>query len=114
LQRLHIDPNDVVYDNPYFQRKTQRAKGCQIDYLIQTRQRALYVCEIKFSKNAVPPTVIAEVKERIARLSLPRHVSYRPVLIHAGAIADGVLEQDYFAATIDFGELLLRQDNNDE
>jgi uncharacterized protein len=111
LRQLQIDPNDVVYDNPYFQRKTQRTKGCQIDYLIQTRQRALYVCEIKFSKNTVPLTVIAEVKERIARLSLPRHVSYRPVLIHAGAIAEGIVEQDYFAAIIDFGELLLRQEN---
>jgi hypothetical protein len=109
LQRLQIDPNDVVYDNPYFQRKTLRTKGCQIDYLIQTRQRALYSCEIKFAKHAVPPTVIAEVKERIARLRLPRHVSYRPVLIHAGAIAEGIVEQDYFAATVDFGELLLRQ-----
>lgn len=109
FQRLHIDANDIVYDNPFFQRKTQRNQGCQIDYLIQTRQRTLYVCEIKFSRNAVPSAVVAEVKEKIARLSLPRHMSYQPVLIHAGAVAESIAEQEYFAAMIDFGELLTTQ-----
>jgi uncharacterized protein len=106
FRQLHLDPNDVLYDNPFFQRKTLRSKGCQIDYLIQTRQKTLYVCEIKFSKNTVPPAVVSEVKEKIARISLPRHMSYQPVLIHAGAIADGIAEEEYFAATIDFGELM--------
>ena len=104
--QLHIDPNDVLFDNPFFQRKTLRHKGCQIDYLIQTRQKALYVCEIKFSKNVVPTTVVSEVKEKIARISLPRHMSYHPVLIHAGAIADGIAEEEYFAAVIDFADLI--------
>jgi uncharacterized protein len=34
FQLLSIDPNDVVYYNPFFQRKTQRQRGCQVDYLI--------------------------------------------------------------------------------
>jgi AAA+ ATPase superfamily predicted ATPase len=106
FDRLHIDPNDVLYDNPFFQRKTLRQAGCQIDYLIQIRQQTLYVCEIKFSKNVVPTTVIADVQEKIARLNMPRHTSYRPVLIHSGAITDGIAEQDYFSSVIDFGELL--------
>jgi len=106
FERLHIDPNDVLYDNPFFQRKTQRQHGCQIDYLIQVRQKTLYVCEIKFSKNAVPASVITDMQEKIARLSMPRHMSYRPVLIHAGAVADSIAEQEYFSAVIDFGELL--------
>jgi hypothetical protein len=33
FERMHIDPNDVLYDNPFFQRKTLRHAGCQIDYL---------------------------------------------------------------------------------
>ncbi len=106
FQRLHIDPNDVVYDNPFFQRKTRRAKGCQIDYLIQTRQKILYICEVKFSKNILAPGVIEEVKQKIARINLPRHMSYQPVLIHAGAISDAISDEDYFAATIDFSDLL--------
>ncbi len=106
FERLHIDPSDVLYDNPFFQRKTQRQHGCQIDYLIQVRQKTLYVCEIKFSKNAVPATVITDMQEKIARLSMPRHMSYRSVLIHAGAVADSIAEQEYFSSVIDFGELL--------
>jgi hypothetical protein len=68
--------------------------------------RTLYVCEIKFSKNAVPATVITDVQEKIARLSMPRHMSYRPVLIHAGGPAENIVEQEYFASVIDFSELL--------
>ena len=106
FDRLSIDPNDVVYDNPFFQRKTLRQAGCQIDYLIQIRQKTLYVCEIKFSKNVVPPSVIPDVQRKIARLSMPRHMSYRPVLIHAGAMAESIAEREYFSSVIDFGELM--------
>jgi uncharacterized protein len=105
-ERLHIDPNDILYDNPFFQRKTLRTKGCQIDYLIQTRQNILYICEIKFTKNTVPPSVANEVQEKVSRMQIPRHMSYQPVLIHAGKIADSIAEDGYFAATIDFGELI--------
>ena len=46
-------------------------------------------------------------KEKIACLKLPRHMSYQPVLIHAGAAAGSIAEQDYFAKIVDFGELFL-------
>jgi len=71
-----------------------RHAGCHIDYLIQIRQKTLYVCEIKFSKNAVPLAVVSDVQEKVARLSMPRHMSYRPVLIHAGPIAESIREQE--------------------
>jgi uncharacterized protein len=106
FQRLGIDPNDVIYDNPYFQRKTQRQRGCQVDYLIQTRDRTLYVCEIKFSKNPVPASILTEMTEKISRLSIPRGTSYRPVLIYAGRLSPALEESDYFTARIDFGEFL--------
>jgi uncharacterized protein len=106
FQRLSMDPNDIVYDNPYFQRRTLRQRGCQIDYLIQTRDRTLYVCEIKFSKNAIPASVAAEVTEKISRLSVPRNMSYRPVLVYAGAPSPSLEESTYFTAKIDFGEFL--------
>jgi hypothetical protein len=106
FQLLGIDPNDVVFDNPFFQRKTQRQRGCQIDYLIQTRNRTLYVCEIKFSRNTIPATVAHEVQEKVARLQIPRNMSYRPILIFAGEISSGLEDGDFFAATIDFGQFL--------
>jgi len=46
------------------------------------------------------------VQQKIARLSVPRHMSYRPVLIHAGALAESISEQEYFSCVIDFGELM--------
>jgi uncharacterized protein len=106
FQLLSIDPNDVVYDNPYFQRKTQRQRGCQIDYLIQTRDRTLYICEIKFSRNTIPASVGQEVGEKIARLQIPRGMSYRAVLIHSGQISRDLADGDLFSAKLDLAPLL--------
>lgn len=106
FQSLSIDPNDVVYDNPFFQRKTRRLRGCQIDYLIQTRDRTLYVCEIKQSRNPIPASVADEVAAKVARLHIPRHMSYRPVLIYVGEPASSLEDRDYFSAMIDFGQFL--------
>jgi len=30
---LDISVDDIIYDNPFFQKKTLRQEGCQIDYL---------------------------------------------------------------------------------
>lgn len=103
---LGIKPEEVVIDNPFFQRATSRQKGCQIDYLIQTQFDTLYLCEIKFSKNPVGASVIADMKEKIKRLKVPRHMSCRPVLIHVNGMTNDVQEANYFAHLIDFGALL--------
>ncbi len=103
---LAIKSEDVVFDNPYFQRTTTRYQGCQIDYMIQTRFDNLYICEVKFSKNPIGVKVISEVKEKIKRLKMPRHISRRPVLIHVNGVTDETLEANYFANIIDFGNLL--------
>ncbi len=107
IQRLlGVKPEDVICDNPYFQRKTSRQEGCQIDYLIQARFNTLYVCEIKFSKHPIKPSVIQEVENKIARLNLKRQTSCRPVLIHVNGVSDDILDSRYFAEIIDFGQLL--------
>jgi hypothetical protein len=49
-KQLAIDPGTILFFLPYFQQKTKRRQGCQIDLLIQTHNNCLYVCEIKFSK----------------------------------------------------------------
>jgi hypothetical protein len=105
-KQLPFSPDDIVNDNPFFQRKTKRRKGCQIDYLIQTRYNNLFICEIKFSRNLIGSEVIEEVKEKIARISLPRGFSCFPVLIHVNGVSDPVIESDYFSQIIDFSSLL--------
>lgn len=103
---LHIDPNEIIHDNPYFQKTTSTQKGCQIDYMIQTRFNSLSICEIKFSKKPIRDDVILAMKNKIESLNLPKNFSYRPVLIHVNGVEDDVIASDYFANIIDFGELL--------
>lgn len=105
-RNLGIYSEEIVSDNPYFQRKTVRAPGCQIDYLIQTKFNNLYLCEIKFSKNPIGKSIIDEVQQKINRLKRPKSFSCRPVLIHVNGVTDDVQESDFFNAIIDFADLL--------
>ena len=105
-KKLHIDPSDIVYDNPFFQRKTTRQSGCQIDYLIQTRFQTLYLCEIKFSRNKVSSKIIEEVKKKKIRLKVPKGFSILPVLIHVNGYSPIIEEKDFFLEIIDFSEFL--------
>lgn len=104
-ENLKIAPEDIVYDNPFFQKETKRHSGCQIDYLIQTRFNTLYIVEIKFSLKEITPSVIEEVRQKIERLSIPKHFSYRPVLIHVNGVSEELEETEFFSSIIDLGEL---------
>lgn len=106
LQLLHIAPEETVFYNPYFQRKTKNSSGCQIDLLIQTKFNCVYVCEVKFSKAPITAEVIDEVQAKIERMKLPRNFSYRPVLIQVNGVADNVRNGGFFVKIINFGELL--------
>ncbi|SRR5579883_218197 len=103
---LKINPEDIVVSNPFFQRKTTRMPGCQIDYLIQDRFGTMYVCEIKFSKNVIKSDIIDEMKNKISKFKLPRNMACRIVLIHVNGISDDVLESQYFSDVINFTDLL--------
>lgn len=103
---LGLKEEDILYDNPFFQRATNRKLGCQVDYMIQTRFDTLYVCEIKFSKNPIKESIIEEVREKIRRIQAPKHISFRPVLIHVNGVSDSVEESHYFTHTLDFSQLL--------
>lgn len=104
--RLRLSPDDIVVENPYFQHPGTRQKGCQIDYMIQTRTNVLYLCEIKFSRDTLRNDVIEDVKNKLSRLSIPRGMSYCPVLIHVNGVSDAVLDSGYFTEVIDFSEVL--------
>jgi uncharacterized protein len=105
-QALNIAPNEIVSENPFYQHKTHRNPGCQIDYLIQTKFNTLYVCEIKFSKNVIDSSVIDEVQKKIDILSYPKGYSCRPVLIHVNGVTEDIIDSDYFASIIDFSTCL--------
>ncbi|MCX7123516.1 MAG: ATP-binding protein [Gammaproteobacteria bacterium] len=105
-EKIGIYPDEVICDGAFFQRKTARQKGCQIDYMVQTKFGNLFVCEIKFSRNTIRANVIDEVKEKIARLSTPRNFSIIPVLIHIGEIQDEVVDSQFFSKIIDMASLI--------
>lgn len=105
-QALGLNPQEIVLDNPFFQRPTKRHAGCQIDYLIQTSFNNLYVCEIRYSKNPIELSIIAEVQEKIKRLVRPKDFSIRPILIHCNQVSTSVEESHYFAKIIDFTDFL--------
>jgi AAA+ ATPase superfamily predicted ATPase len=106
MENLRLAPDDLLYDNPFFQPKTPSKKGCQIDYMIQSRFDTLYVCEIKFSKNPIGKDIIPEMEEKINALVMPKRLSIRPVLIHVNGATDEVIESKYFAHVIDFSKYL--------
>jgi uncharacterized protein len=103
---LGLDSNDVLCDNPYIQRATTQHKGCQIDYMIQARFNTVYICEIKFSDSPIGSGVIDEIQEKINRLKTPKHMSFRPVLIHVNGVTKDLEHSQYFYKIIDFSKLL--------
>ncbi|MES2613837.1 MAG: ATP-binding protein [Bdellovibrionota bacterium] len=102
---LGLQAIDIICDNPYFQRKTQRYSGCQIDYLIETKFNTLYICEFKFSKNLIGNSVIEEIQKKINCLPNHNKFSCRPVLIHVNGVQKELLESDFFTAVIGIEEL---------
>jgi AAA+ ATPase superfamily predicted ATPase len=105
FQKLGIRSEEVINDNPYFQRKTSKHAGCQIDYLIQMKYNRLYICEVKFSKNKVPFKVINEVQTKIEALHIPKKFSCIPVLICTDGVSEDVRESEFFGHMIDFSEV---------
>lgn len=103
---LNIRPEEIISENPFYQHKTARSPGCQVDYMIQTKFGSLYVCEIKFSKNEINGSIIQEVQRKIDNLKRPKGYSCRPVLIHVNGVTDQVIEEDYFASIINVSNFL--------
>ena len=109
IKALGVLEQDIIFDNPYFQRATQRQRGCQVDYMIQTRHDTVFVCEAKLRKNEIGLDIIDEMKDKLGRLQVPKHISKRAVLIHVNGVKDTVEESLFFTKIIDFGDFLLNQ-----
>lgn len=103
---LDISPTIIINDGPYFQQKTKRHSGCQVDYMIQTKSNELYVIEIKCLRQAVEKSIIQEMKDKIKALDKPKYYAIRPVLIHINGVGDSVEEENYFYKLIDFSKLI--------
>lgn len=105
-ESLHLSGDEIISNNPYFQKATNAHSGCQIDYLIQTKYRNLYVCEVKFSRDPIGKEIIPAMQQKIENLAAPARFSSRPVLIHVNGVHEDVIDSGYFSEIIDFKKIL--------
>ncbi len=101
---IGIAVQDIVMDNPYSQKPLTHKKGCQIDYLIQSRSQTLFVCEIKMRRRELGVEVIEELKTKIDSMDIPKGFGISPVLIHLGPLSDALLNSRYFYRIIDIAD----------
>lgn len=106
FRSLDLAPDDVIWSGPYLQMAALRRQGCQVDYLIQTKHRVLYLCEVKFSDSQIPYGVLKEVEEKSKRIKIPKGFSLRCVLICVNGVVDRIEHSDFFSNIIDFSTFL--------
>lgn len=105
FKSLGIDDDIVVRDNPFFQNPTTTNKGCQIDYLIQTKLNSLIICEFKFRKNEMNSSIIKEIQEKCDALVVPKGFGKAAALFHLGGVSAKVEESSFFYRIVDLREL---------
>lgn len=106
-QALGIKSDEIVFDNPYFQHKTRKQTGCQVDYLIQTKYKNLFLCEFKFTTGELNHSIVDSLERKIASLIVPKGFAILPVLIYTGNISNALRMSDFFYKIIDFNEFLV-------
>lgn len=106
LNAIGLNRADIVADGPYRQTQTTAQKGCQIDYLIQTVTKNLYICEFKFKRRELGSEIINECDEKIKRLKKPHGFASVPVLLHLSGVTDQVITSGYFYRIIDITDFL--------
>jgi uncharacterized protein len=106
LKAIGINGADLLSDGPYRQTKTTSQRGCQIDYLIQTTTKNLFVCEFKFSKREISGDIINEMQNKISSLKTPKGFACVPVLFHLSGVAESVATSSYFYRIIDIVDFL--------
>ena len=107
IHKLGISPVDIVRSGPYKQTKTTSQKGCQIDYLIQTKTNTLFICEFKFKRREIDSEIITEMQEKISRLRAPKGFAKVPVLFHTSGVSPAVDMASFFYRIIDIVDFLI-------
>lgn len=106
LKAMGISGADIVSDGPYRQSTTTTKKGCQIDYLVQTLTKTLFVCEFKFKRRELGKDIISELQDKISALKVPRGFAAVPVLFHVSGVSTAVATSSYFYRIIDVVDFL--------
>jgi len=107
---IGINPADIIASGPFRQSKSTIKAGCQIDFLIQTTTKNLFVCEFKFKRRELGTDIISEVQDKVTALKVPRGFAVIPVLFHIGGVSSNVATSNYFYRIIDLTDFL-REEN---
>ena len=103
LPKIGLRDSLVFSAAPYRQEKTKRAKGCQIDLLVQAK-RSVCVVEIK-RRREIGRGIVDEVAEKVSRLRLAGGLSVRTALVYAGELSPAVREEGFFDFIVGADEL---------
>lgn len=106
LDALGVNGTDCIFDNPYLQKKNSQQDGLQIDYMVQTRSKNIFICEFKFSKGRIGSEVIAEMEDKISRLKLPKGFAASPVLFYLGELSETIVTSNFFYRLVDIASFL--------
>ena len=106
LGSISINPADIIASGPYRQPKTTTKEGCQIDYLVQTTTKNIFVCEFEFKRRELGADIMTSMQEKIAALKVPRGFAVIPVLFHIGGVSSNIATSDYFYRIIDIADFL--------
>lgn len=106
LESMRIFPDNVINDGPYRQSKTTKNHGCQVDYLVQTDTKNIFVCEFKFKRQEIETKIIAEMKKKINALKVPKGFGVIPVLFHISGVSEKVEMSNYFYRIINIADFL--------
>lgn len=106
LKSIGINQTDIIASGPFRQIKTTTKQGCQIDYLIQTNTKNIFICEFKFKLRELGVEVISQVQEKIKALKVPKGFATIPVLFHIGGVSANTSTSEYFYRIIDISDFL--------
>ena len=104
MSAIGLDNMLLLSAAPYRQNQTVRTGKCQIDLLLQTRHTH-YLVEIK-RRDRIGEEIVAEVRERMAKLKVKRGVNVIPVLVYAGELSKRVPADGFFSRIVSAEELL--------
>jgi len=105
---LDIKSDKIFSAGPYLQKKNSKIKiGCQIDLLINEKNRIYTLCEFKSGK--LDDSFAAQMQKKIEAIRFPKNVSIRTVLITTQdkSLHSNVLT-DYFDRILTLNEFLTK------
>ncbi len=77
----------------YWQQRTQRKKGFQIDLLIECHDETTFVCECKWSRKKTGMVALKELHQKVTLYPNIQQHTIKPVIIAAGGVSKNILKE---------------------